>query len=235
MAAVLACGPEAVLSHWSGGGLWRVYPDRGSSGPVDVTVPFGTHRARPGVRLHRVRVLPPEEVTHLDGIPVTTLARTILDLASVLSSGELRRVLAVALSEHSMEREQLTELVVRYPGRRGVPMLRALLKDDTPPALTVSKAEQRFLRLITRARLPAPEVNAWFEGYKVDFLWRTHRLIVEVDGFAFHGSRERFENDRRRDGELTARGFRVMRVTWRQITQEPEVVLVQVAQALAIA
>ena len=112
-------------------------------------------------------------------------------------------------------------------------MLRALLVGDASPAFTRSEAEARFLALIRKAQLSEPETNVRVGGYEVDFLWRRERVVVEVDGFAFHSSRRTFENDRRRDRELTARGFNVLRVTWRQVASESEALLVRLTQTLA--
>jgi very-short-patch-repair endonuclease len=101
------------------------------------------------------------------------------------------------------------------------------------PAFTRSEAEQRLLRLVRKARLPAPDVNASLHGFEVDFLWRDAALVLEVDGYAFHSGRAAFEQDRRRDAELAARGLTVIRVTWRQLADEPEAVVVRIGQALA--
>lgn len=125
----------------------------------------------------------------------------------------------------------VSQLLERYPARSGVPRLRALL-DAGPPALTRSEAEERLLALVLRARLPRPRTNARVAGYEADLLWPEERLVVEVDGYAFHASRHAFEADRRRDTAFTAAGFRVIRVTWRHLTDEPETVVARLAQAL---
>jgi very-short-patch-repair endonuclease len=269
MAAVLACGAGATISHWSGAGLWQVCRPRGAADRVDVTVACADRGRRPGIRAYRVgRSLHAEEVTVLDGIPVTSLARTVFDLAGLAGPAELRQMFAraerrdasavpanrparatgsgvvplasppgasqAAAGRATGFRGALSALLERHPKRPGAPLLRALLTHDAPQALTRSEAEERVLRLIARAQLPRPEVNAWVERCEVDFVWRDERLIFEVDGFAFHGSRASFESDRHRDARLAARGFRVMRVTWRQITREPEAMLVRLGQALAV-
>jgi very-short-patch-repair endonuclease len=117
--------------------------------------------------------------------------------------------------------------------RSGNRVLRSLLEEGTTPALTLSEAEDRLLDMVRKVGLPEPAANAPIGSVHVDFFWPRERLVVEVDGFAFHSSRRKFESDRRRDAMLTARGLRVMRVTWRQIIDEPETVLVRIAQALA--
>jgi very-short-patch-repair endonuclease len=126
----------------------------------------------------------------------------------------------------------MAELLARHPGRPGSPALRALLDRDSDPALTRSEAEARLLTLVRKGRLREPETNVLVCGYEVDFLWRRERLVVEVDGFAFHSSQRAFERDRRRDGRLLTAGYRIMRVTWRQLTEEPEVLLVRLARIL---
>jgi very-short-patch-repair endonuclease len=166
-------------------------------------------------------------------LAVTTPARTLLDLASVLPLRDLENAVARAERDEIVRRDELLALVQRHHRRPGTPLLRTMLAAGASPALTRSQAEDRFLALLRRGQLPAPAANATVGGVEVDFLWRSERLVVEVDGFAFHGSQQMFERDRRRDAALTARGLRVMRVTWRQIVNEPEAVLVRLSQALA--
>ena len=161
---------------------------------------------RPNIRVHRVS-LTVADITTLEGIPVTSALRTLRDLSAVLTSRELERVLALAERQRRVDPETLRSLAAQHTGRPGAPLLRALLQIETEPALTRSEAEERFLALVRKAQLPAPETNVKLSGYEVDFLWRQERLVVEVDGFAFHSSREDFEADRRRDARLTARGL----------------------------
>lgn len=231
LAAVLACGTHAVLSHRSAGWLWQLLPDPGDAMPVDISLPDGDRRRQRGIRVHRV-CLQAEDLTTRDDIPLTTPARTIVDLAVMLSSRELEQVLAHAERENLIERRDLLAMVGKHSGRPGAPLLRALLESEGSPALTRSEAEERLLALIRKAQLPAPETNVRVGAYEVDFFWRRERLVVEVDGFAFHATTRKFENDRRRDGSLVASGLRVMRVTWRQLTSEPEAMLVRLAQTL---
>jgi very-short-patch-repair endonuclease len=232
MAAVLACGPGAVVSHQSAAALWLLLP-RPDDAPVDVIPHAGDRGRRADIRAHRVPRLAAEDVTGVDGIPVTTPARTLLDLAAVVSLRELEQALAQAERRQLATDEDLMAVIERNPTRRGVRVLRRLLERGATPAFTRSDAEARFLALIRRAQLPDPEVNVMFAGYEIDFLWRSERLAVEIDGFAFHGARSSFERDRRRDAQLSARGLHVIRVTWRQIVREPEAVLVRTAQTLA--
>jgi very-short-patch-repair endonuclease len=230
MAAVLACGDGAVVSHWSGARLWELPSGREGTAAVDVTVPGADHR-RPGIRVHRVATIAPDEVTRRKNIPVTTPARTLVDLAAA-PRRDLERALAEALAKRLTTREELLTLLTRHARRPGVSRLRALL-DSAQLAPTRSEAEERFLRLLGKARLPAPEVNVRVAGHEVDCYWRSERFVAEIDGFAFHSTPKKFEKDRRRDAELAAAGVRVIRVTWRQLTKEPEAVLVRLAQALA--
>jgi very-short-patch-repair endonuclease len=235
MGAVLACGPGAVLSHRSAAALWGMLPRPARSSPVEVTLPRGDRGLRPGIQAHRLRGLEPGDCTTLERMPITTPARTLLDLASVAASRELERALAQVERRELVRPGELLSLVTRHRRRPGTPALLALLGMDAPPAWTRSEAEERLLALIGKGQLPRPEVNVRVEGYEVDFLWRQARVVVEVDGFAFHASEKRFENDRRRDAQLSAAGLRVMRVTWRQMEAEPEAVLVRLARTLTLA
>ena len=173
------------------------------------------------------------ETTRFQGIPVTTPARTLLDLAGVAPSRDLERALAEAERRHLASRSGLAALLGRYTRRPGVRVLSALVEAHERPAFTRSEAEDRLLRLLRKAKLPASDVNVRLEGFEVDFLWRDAGLVVEVDGYAFHSDRAAFEDDRRRDAKLAARGLTVIRVTWRQLADEPEAVVVRIGQALA--
>jgi very-short-patch-repair endonuclease len=174
-----------------------------------------------------------DEVTTLRRIPITTPARTLLDLAAQLSTRELEQAVAQAERRNLLTRDKALALLARYPRRPGAAKLRELLGGPGRPAFTRSEAEERFLALVRRAQLPEPEVNVALHAYEIDFLWRQHALAVEIDGFVFHGDRDAFEADRRRDADLAARGIQVMRVTWRQIVEESEATLARLAQALA--
>ncbi|MGH2925585.1 MAG: DUF559 domain-containing protein [Solirubrobacterales bacterium] len=233
MAAVLACGEEAVLSHRSAAGLWQLLAHPAADRPLEVTVPARHARRRPGVRVHRTRGMSPDEATTLKGIPITTPARTVLDLAANVQLRDLEQALAQVQRRRLASRSRLVVLLARHPRRPGAAVLRTLLEREGRPALTRSRAEERLLRLLRRAELAAPDINGRIGPYEVDFVWRAAGLVVEVDGFDFHGDRAAFEADRRRDAELVARGFKVIRVTWRQIVDEPEATLVRIGQALA--
>jgi very-short-patch-repair endonuclease len=219
MAAVLACGEGAVLSHRSAAALWGFRP--AWRGPVDVTAP-GQPRPRGRITLHR-KHLDAREVRRREGVPVTAPARTLLDVAGLISRRDL---------EQAVEEAQVLKLVTPQAlarttgrGRQGSAALKAVLDLQQEPSMTRSEAEARLLELVRAAGLPAPETNARVLGYEVDFLWRKHKLVVEVDGFAFHSTRQAFERDRRRDAQLQAAGYRVIRFSYVQIVDHPETVV----------
>jgi len=156
-----------------------------------------------------------------------------MDFAETARGSQLERAVEEALRRRLVRRRELLDLMDRYPRRPGTPALRSVLELDGGPALTRSEAEARLLALVRAARLPVPESNVVVGQYEVDFLWRTERVIVEVDGYAFHSSRGAFERDRRRIVDLEAAGFHVLPLTWRQIVEERETVIARIARALA--
>jgi very-short-patch-repair endonuclease len=219
MAAVLAYGEGAVLSHRSAGLLWRILRPRvrrlAKAAPreehraVDVTVPGGGGRVRQeGIRLHRSSTLTAVQCTRRDGISVTRPGRTLADLRSVLTQAEL----AAAIREAEFLRLPFADAFRSSRNGRG---------DRPSPPRTRSELEARFLALVRRHRLPRPEVNVRIDRYEVDFLWRRERLVVEVDGWESHRSRSAFEQDRARDARLKLFGFGVLRFTWRQVEDDP--------------
>ena len=221
------------MSHRHAGTLWRFLPPPASISPVDVIVP-GRHPAPgPGVRVHRVASLEPDEITSVRDVPITTPARTLLDLGTVMGAQALERAVARAERKGLTDAEALRTLLDRYPGRAGTRALRRVVGQEGGAALTRSEPEALLLGLFRRARLPTPRTNARIQGFEVDFLFPAARVVVEMDGYRFHSSPQMFERDRARDRTLTAGGYRVLRVTLRDVTEEPEVVLAQVAQALA--
>lgn len=217
MAAVLAVGPDAALSHGSGGALWRVAREPG--GLIHVTTPRRP-RAQDGIALHCLP-LAADEVTVHDGIPVTTPARTLFDIASRVSFAELARAAREAEYLRLFEGPSLPELLARYPGKAGSRHVRRLLEEGWSAAPTRSALEARFTDFIREYDLPRPERNALIElprrVLEVDFLWRDAQLVAELDGYEAHGARQAFEGDRERDLELQVAGFRVVRITWRRL------------------
>jgi very-short-patch-repair endonuclease len=227
MAAVLAYGRGTVLSHQSAAVLWRLRPPAPGPSHVIVTGP-GAH-SREAIRVHRTR-LHPDDASRRHGIPVTSPARTLLDLATAVPQRDLDRAVNEARVLRLVTDRSLNEQLSRHPRRRGTAALKEALPTD--PKLTRSEAEKRLLELIRKARLPEPETNARINGYEVDFLWRAHALVVEVDGYAFHSSRRSFEQDRRRDRALLACGLRVMRLTWHDIIDERDALIAELAAAI---
>jgi very-short-patch-repair endonuclease len=230
-AALLVCGAGAAISHASAGALRRLELPQTIAGDVHVTVHRSAGRGVSGLRIHRSR-LDENEISQVDGVRVTTAARTLLDMARQLTDSALERAFAAAERDANVSAEEVRRLVQRHPHHRGAHKLRALIACDQEPALTRSEAEALMLAIVRKAQLPAPATNVRIHGYEVDMYWRAERLVVEVDGYAFHRSRRSFEGGRRRDAVLTAAGLRVMRVTWRQITQDRDATLVRLAQAL---
>ena len=229
MAAVLAC-EGAVVSHRSVAPLWRLTTPQHADEPVEMTHPARQARRR-GIRLYRSS-LSPDETTVIDGVPVTSVARTLLDLSRVMSPRELERALAFAEREYPACREQLMSLLNRHAWRSGVRRLRDMLASSTGAAFTRSEAEERLLGLIRAGGLPEPRTNVSVHGYEVDCYFQHARLIVEVDGYAWHGSPRAFVRDRKRDSALAAAGIQVLRLSWHQVAEEREKTLVQLTQAL---
>jgi very-short-patch-repair endonuclease len=189
-------------------------------------------RSRPGLRVHRVRNLARRDVGRRHGLPVTAPARTLIDLAAEVHSAALEQALAEARVHKIVTDRALEHAMERVTGRRGVGALRALLAAESEPAFTRRQLERRFLQLVRDAQLPAPLVNVRLQGFEVDFFWPGQRLVVETDGRRFHSHARAFERDRRRDQVLLAAGYRVMRVTWRQLMSEPMAVIARLAMAL---
>jgi len=209
-AALMAAGPTAVLSHRTAAALWRILP---SMLPfVEVTVTRKGPRSREGLAIHTT-TNPPESRTHQD-LPLTAPLRTLQDLP-----------------KHERPRAASEALVLRLVTE--AQLVRAgLLTNDTAP--TRSELERRFLSLLGRSGLPRPVVNQHLGRYRPDFLWPEQRVVVETDGRDVHGHPRAFKRDRSRDADLAARGYVVVRVTWRQLEDEPLLVVARLAQVLAI-
>jgi very-short-patch-repair endonuclease len=220
-AAALAAGPGAVVSHRSAAVLWGI---RGSPGAhIEVTVPRSL-RSCGGVTRHHAR-LAADETTIRDGIPVTTVPRTLLDLAAVLGRREVERAANEAEIRRLTDPLSLDDLVNRYPGRAGSATIKALLAAGRMGAdVTRSELEDAFLVFLEQFGLPRPQVNrpVQVRGYSfvADCLWSPQRVIAELDGHATHATRDSFERDRARDRILQATGWRVVRITWRQLHTE---------------
>jgi very-short-patch-repair endonuclease len=203
MAATLAT--NGVLSHRSAGALWCIRP---WNGRIEITIPWRKSR-RPGLLLHRA-VLAPDEIATHDGIPVTTPARTQLDLAGVLQKHQLQQAINEA------ERLRLDgPQPNRHPTKRGTANLRTLAL----PTHTRRDLEARFTTFLNDRRFPAPQTNVLIEGKEVDFAWPASRLVIELDSWEYHRTRAAFEDDRRTDRRLKAAGWTVLRVTWRDLDE----------------
>jgi very-short-patch-repair endonuclease len=228
LSAVLAYGDRAVLSHNSAAVLWRMRPAKGPR--VDVTVPSGGTRARRGAVIVHRSPLPDEDVTVRDSIPVTTPGRTLVDIADCSTRRELER----AIDEALYLGLDLSS-VQPFPGRRGAGLLASVLNEHAPGTTrTRSDFEEVLLALCREYGLPEPLVNQRIEGYEVDFVWPDARVIVETDSWSAHGRRSTFESDRLRDAALQVAGWRVIRITWRRVTREPEAVAAQLGALIGV-
>jgi very-short-patch-repair endonuclease len=233
LGAVLSCGPRALLSHASAGALWGLRPS--DAVYIDVTVPAPSRRRGAGLRVHRASRLAADEVARHAGVPVTSAARTILDLAATLRDDRaLERVLDRAEVLRVTDVKVLAALAAAHPGHHGAGRLRRALADHTPgTTLTRSDLEERMLVLCRTRGLPQPRVNSFVAGLEVDFLFAAQRVVVEADGWAYHRSRAAFERDRERDAALALAGHRVLRFTDRQVEREPRTVAAAIAAALS--
>jgi very-short-patch-repair endonuclease len=234
MAAVLACGEGALLSHRSAAILWGL---RESGGPrVDVSATRRVGRGRAGIRVHWRPSLGVADSRSCRGVPCTSVARTLLDLAAVLRPSELEHACDRAEQLRLFDGRAIEELLARTRGERGTKRLRETLEQLNPSSqLTRSENERLMLALCRTYSLTLPVVNGWIQlegaGFSPDFLWPEAKLIVETDG-ATHRTRRAFEGDRRRDQLLAEAGYTTLRFTWRQITGEPERVARTIAAVL---
>ena len=229
-AAVLTCGRGAVISDASAGAEWAIR--RFSAATIHVTVsPTGRVR-RPGIRLHW-RSLAADEVTTLDGLPITTPARTLLDLAARgLRGRQLEAAVDRAERQRLLDFADLHALLARYPGRPGTSALKAVL-ERYRGGDTRSELEELLAELCDAHGLPRPLENCVVEGKVRDFYWPHARLVVEADSYAWHRSPSALDDDRERDVELTLAGIRTLRFTWEQVTRRRRYVVNAILKALA--
>jgi hypothetical protein len=222
MAAVLAFGPEAVLSHRSAGQLWGLVP-RSSIAPE---VTRRKHaEGRPRLMVHRGSLMADEVGTRW-GIPVTSVARTMFDLAAMLDEREVERAWNEMEVREYRVRLSIPALLERYPGRKGAVLLARLAgRKALPVGITRNELEEAFLALVDRFDLPRPRMNVHLairdRFYEIDCLWEDRKVAIELDGGGAHGTRRAFESDRERDRILTAERFTTARLTWHQITETP--------------
>jgi hypothetical protein len=223
-AAVLACGHGAVLSYRADAHVMRLLP--GGPPPPEVTVPSLAGRSRPGIVIHRVKVLHPRDVCVVEGIPMTTAPRTLLDLAPVLDLAELTRACHEAWIRHRTTPRFIEDCIARNPDKKGIAKLRAALGSDA----TLSKLEDGFLALLREHDLPAPRTNVGRHGDKVDCYWPQLGLTVELLSYRFHSSRRAFEDDvarRRRSSHLA--------FTWGDVFERPQQTIAELLAALTSA
>lgn len=236
MGAVLASGPDAVLSHWSAAALWMIRPN--SRSVIDVTTPQKSRSWR-AIRRHH-SPLPADEVTVHEGIPVTIVPRTIFDLAATEPEDVVENLLREAEFLELRDRLSLWDLVERYAGRRGVRKVRAALDrlKEEPSGRKRNPLEERFAPFLRRHRLPLPRFNDWIllgaRRYQVDCHWPGTRQILELDGWKGHGTRTAFREDRARDRALRVAGYSVTRLTWAQLDDEPEAISADLRVLLGI-
>jgi very-short-patch-repair endonuclease len=238
LAAVYACGTGAALSHRAAAALHGLIS--WVAGTADVTIPTRSGRAHDGIRIHRPRRLDPADVTEVDGIPCTTVARTLLDLAATEPRWLLAKAINQAEIEQVLDMRAIAELADRHPRHPGARRLRrALGNEEIGTDRTKSPLERRFLKLCRKARLPHPAINEWMaiegEELQCDFVWHAQKVIVEVDGWETHKTKRAFVDDRRRARLLLLAGWTVLRFTWAEVKDDPAGVAADVAKALAVA
>lgn len=230
--AVLACGDSSFVSrHWALA-AWRVRPPAG--GDVDVTVPYGRNARRAGICVHRARRIDPRDVTELDGVPISTPPFALLEIASELSMDLLERAFDDGLTSRVMSLAAAQDTLARHRDRRGARRFALLAHPEHEFQITRSQAEQLMKRLVQKSGLMPTRFN-WRQGRIFpDLMYEAEKVIVEIDGYRTHGTRRAFESDRARDAKLAAQGWLVLRFTWRQLTNEPELVIARLAQTLAL-
>lgn len=232
MAATLACGEGAVLSHVAAAALWGLRPS--STLRIDVTVPTRAgRRRRSGIVVHRSSALADDEATDHRGIPVTSVARTLLDVAAGLQPYALSRTVERSEILELFDLAAIDRTLVLHPTHPGARKLTRAVEAFRDDEVTRSDLEAAFLALCDAHDLPRPLVNRIVRQEEVDFLWPDRRLIAETDGRGTHLTRAAFESDRAKDAKLTVAGYRVVRFTYRQIRHEPRSVATTLAALLA--
>lgn len=235
MAAVIACGAGAVLSHSSAAALWRIGPEEGDL--IDLSLPSLSRRRRPGLRIHQRPSLRPRDVTAEYGIPVTTPVQTLIDMTLRLDRSGVERMINEADKYNLANPPQIRRALDERAGERGVAQLRHIL-DRRTFRLTKEELERRFLPLAAKAGLPVPLTGQWVNEFEVDFYWPDLGLVVETDGLRYHRTPAEQARDRLRDQAHTAAGLVPLRFTHEQVRYEPEYVariLAQTASRFAIA
>jgi very-short-patch-repair endonuclease len=233
MAAALASGPGALVSHRSAAAVWDMLPYP-AAGDVWITNTSERGVGRTGVRVARTRALEPTDVRFTGWLPLTSPARTLLDIAGIVEDHRFESAVAEAQARRLVTETDLRAQVGRSNGRRGAAPLRLLLDRAAPPARTKREAELRMLRLIRAAGLPEPLVNQRAGRFEVDFYWPDHALVAEFDSYEFHTDIRAFRRDRERSNELQLMGIRVLRFTWYHLTRTPRGLEARLREALGL-
>lgn len=230
--AILAMGPQALISNRSAAVLWRMMDPQ--PGPVHVMVPVPSGRQRPGIAVHRMAAFDPRDRRRHRGLPLTSPALTLLDLAEDEEPIVVERALNEARERSLVSQSKLGELLARTSGRRGAAILGPLFRSQTNEDFSRKEAERVLWNLLRSAELPLPRRNVRVHGFELDFFWPELTLNVETDGNRWHSARNRVNADRDRDTKLAAHGIQVLRFTWDQL-QRPNRVLARIAAAIALA
>ncbi|HET7446147.1 MAG TPA: type IV toxin-antitoxin system AbiEi family antitoxin domain-containing protein [Solirubrobacterales bacterium] len=230
LAAVLACGPGALLSHYSAAWLWGLTRHT-QPVPIHVTSPIPRRNRQP-LRLHRARNLTAEDRALEKGIPVTSVPRTLLDLAALVKPDWLQRILERSEELELFELGPVESVIARNKGHRGSSRLRRAIVNYQPPAFTRSDAEKLLLGLLADAGLPLPATAYNVAGHELDFCWPDLGFAIELDLFETHGTRDAFERDRLRDEDLALAGVETRRITGRRLEREPARVIERISQMI---
>jgi very-short-patch-repair endonuclease len=228
-AALYACGRGSIVTHDAACGLIDIR--RHPEGAIDITV-IGRRVRRTGIRAHKVARVARGDVRTIRGIPVSSPARALLEIAPRLTTRELSDAVEQMQIRRLVTKRDIEQAIERAGPRPGVVALRALLEE---PAFTRSSAERRVVALLRAARLPRPQFNAMAEGFEVDALWRCHRVVLEYDSYAFHLTKAALERDRRKTAALQRGRYTVLRTTWRELTKESYALVARTSEALAMA
>jgi len=221
IAAVLACGKGAVLSHLTAAVHWGLI--RSASAAIHITVPRRKKPEVDGVTVHLTRQLTSADWTIKDGLPVTSVARTLMDLAGVLGSRELIKAIEMAEKRRIFDLRAVEEILERSRGRRGAKALRAALAElNGEPPDTRSPLEDEFVDFCRERHIPPPQLNVVVAGFCVDAAWPDRKVVVELDSRTHHSGVHAFEEDRKRDAKLQVAGHRIIRVTRHRLRHEPE-------------